>query len=215
LDIYNEEPVLKYERGKESVHRIDSFYLFNEYIIETSNGTIYISKKDSLLKNIFSKYTARHKIISVCAINKFILALDFGYEVSYYSHELKYLKKIGQKEDETKPFYFNKVKQIDIRDDTLYLRRDDSIDIMNESTGIVTISIKILKCYKFIIDDKMEQLIAFNGDGIFRFDLKSGKSISNINTSNSIPKDYKFLEYKDGRYLLKSRNNKELYQITF
>jgi hypothetical protein len=215
MHVYNEKPVFKFEKGNSDVSKVESFYLFGDYLIETQNGKIYIYKQDSILQDASSKYTFKKKLISICATDSIIAALDHKYKMICYSFELEYLKSIGQNENKNEPFYFNGVKQIDIRDGTLYLRRNNSIELMNESNGIVIKSIQVNNNYKFIIDDEMKQLIVFSYDGIYRYDLESGNSISKIDTINSIPKGYKFVQYKDGRYLLKSRNNKCLYQITF
>jgi hypothetical protein len=215
MDVYNEKPVFKFEKGNSDVSKVESFHLFVDYLIETQNGDIYIFQQDSFLKNVSFISTSKKKFISICAIDSIIIALDDFFKVSCFSFKLEYLKSIGQNEKKNEPFYFNGVKQIDIRDGTFYLRRDNSIELMNESNGIVIKSIQVKNNYKFIIDDEMKQLIVFSCNGIYRYDLESGNSISKIDTINSIPKGYKFVQYKDGRYLLKSRDNKCLYQITF
>jgi hypothetical protein len=55
--------------------------------------------------------------------------------VHYYNWKLDKMKTIGQIKDKDLTFYFKYVLQMDIRNKTFYLRRLNSIDIVDEKTG--------------------------------------------------------------------------------
>jgi hypothetical protein len=72
-----------------------------------------------------------------------------------------------------------------------------------------------INSYKFVINDDDHQLIVFGKDFISRYQLESGDFISKIDTKGLIPDGYRFLNYKDNKYILLSKNKRDLYLIIF
>jgi hypothetical protein len=126
--------------------------------------------------------------------------------------KLDEVKTIGQDKDENKPFYFKDVEQMNIRNKKFYLRKEETIEIVDEKDGNVLKTIDI-ESYKFIIDDKKEHLVVFCYDSIERYQLENGDLISQTDIKSSIPNEFKFHDYKDEKYLLSSKNKEDLYSI--
>jgi hypothetical protein len=232
LEMYDHFPISKLKDEVHFKNKIDCYNLFNDHIILTSSRTIVIYKYDSVL-NKWYHHTERFlpdyiKCITVCADIDNIFTMNMNYEVDCFNWNLDKIKTYGQKTDENQPFFFKNVQQIEIRNKKFYIRKwsmsEDTcisfsylIDIIDAKNGtlIKKIDNSSIRCYmyKFIIDDDKDHLIVFCDDSIKRYELESGVFISKIDIKGSIPKGYKFLDYKDEIFLLLSKNKKKLYSI--
>jgi hypothetical protein len=194
---------------------IQCFYLFNNYIIIVSSIQTCIYKYDSFLNTFlyhWTRFVPRYlKCITICADILYIFTMNEKFEVNYLNWRLNNVKTIGQTEHQDEPFYFKDVIQMDIRNHRFYLRKLNKIEILSEISGNVLKTIEI-SCHKFIIND--DHLVVFCDNFLIKwYQLGTGNLISEIDLKGSIPNGFKFHDYKDGKYLLSSKNKKDLYSI--
>jgi hypothetical protein len=187
---------------------VSCFTLYDEYAIYVRPQLVQIYRGD-LSSQYRSMEIEDSRCIAICADKDRIFIMAESNKVYCYTWNFQRLKTFGQRANARLPFYFRFVEQMDIRTKKLYTRSSRSITIFNETTGIILKTIYI-ESYKFIIKDREKQLIAFTLHGIFRYELESGDFISQTNT-NFIEDGYKILDYKDDKYLLLSKNKKELF----
>jgi hypothetical protein len=208
---------IKFRKELKLWSQLNCYVAFNGFIIYAFTKVINIYKTDSISNyNRFQlgKPVEYSRCLSISADTDYIYTLNSFYTVDVYNWSLMLVEKIGQNENESEPFYFDNVQQMDIRNKKFYLRRPDGINIVDEKDGKVLKTIEI-DSYKFIIDDDDKQLVVFENDSICRYQLDSGDFISKIDTKGSIPNGFTFLNYKDNKYILLSKNKKELYSIIF
>jgi hypothetical protein len=214
LDVYDRKPVLKYKNGSIFSSPINSYVIFEEFIIYAYSRYIRIYKKDSNLNKYvaYLKKPATHfKCITMCADNDNIFLMNQNYEVDYYNWTLNKVKTVGQMKNVNEPFYFNDVQQFDIKNKKFYLRRSNKIDIINKKDGKLFKTIDI-NSYKFIINGK--QLISFCDNDIHKYQIENCSLISKTSL-HSIPDGYKLLDFKNNIYLLISKNKNNLYYLSF
>jgi hypothetical protein len=213
-EIYDNYLLVKHNTKFSAYNKIDCYYLFNDYMIFLILNVIFIHKYD-LASNEFVCHL--HKIfqnfgrsIIICADNESIFIMNDDYEVCCFNWNSEKVKKIGQIEDVNQSF--QKVFQMDIRNKRFYLRKSNKIEILDEKDVTLLKTIEI-NSYKFTIDDNNKHLIVFCNDSINRYQLKSGEFISQIDTTGFIPNGFKFHDYDGEKYILLSKNKKELYSI--
>jgi hypothetical protein len=196
--------------------KIDCFYFIDKLFIRVSPFNIDVSERSVLSVVNYSVKTKSFKYFSVCANKTTIYVLDYSFEVFCYSLTLKFLSSFGQTRHIKQPFYLKEVYQMDIRGNKFFLRRSDSIDIMDTRDGFITHSIEI-QSYKFIINDKDKEIIAFCNDAILRYHLSDYIFISKIETVHRISNKLRFIDYNGytDEYILLSTDSKDLYGVNF
>jgi hypothetical protein len=215
FDFYDHYPVFKHSTN-EFWEKVDLFYLFNDYVIIQSSNRVVIYKYHSD-SNKFENHGGRFirncfRCKTMCADNDNIFIMNLQHEIVCLDWNLNEVKTIQQNNDKNLSIYFDYYEQIDIRNKKFYSRKYAEIDIVDENDGTLIKTIDV-KCYKFIIDDNKGHLVAFCSDSINRYQLESGVLVSKIDLNGSIPNEYKFHDYKDDKYLLSSKNKKDLYSI--
>jgi hypothetical protein len=212
---YDLIPVIKYSPVFTLYSLIDCYVVFNDSLVWVDAGYIEILEKVKY-SNQYEEYKSIReggKYLSVFADNENIYIMDTQFRIHIYDWHLQFIKIIGQNHNEKSPFYIRMAEQIEIRNKKFYTRMSNEIRIIDVNDGSILNTINI-KSHKFTMNDDDNELIIFGNDSISRYQLDSGEFISKIDTTGSIPDDFRFLDYKDNKYILLSNNRKELYSVT-
>jgi hypothetical protein len=193
--------------------KINAFCLFENNYCYSNSRTItilsinkFVEKKSILIKDDITYW-------SLCANYQFIFGLNDRNKIDIYDWNLKLVKSIGQSNDSTGAFYFkDTVLQINIKDDFLIIRQSNSIRIIDKNSGKLVKKVEnIQKCYRFVIDDNYNQIVAFTDCAIYRIYFK-GQHIEKSEFNFIKEFRFKIMSYLSIKnYILLSNDNKKLY----